>query len=103
GGAATSNGSAIAMRRNKLVNCVSPPIDDSQTAYYGKFMDTTVTDKPTIGAGSTVSVLTGTCSVSKPAYPRRFIDLYVSDPEGDAASDPQGLTYLATYEDNGSA
>jgi hypothetical protein len=103
GGAAPSNGSAFSMRKNSLVNCVNPPIDESQLTYFNKFMDASVTAKPVISAASTVSTLVGTCSSNKPPYNRILIDLYISDPEGDAAGDPQGKHYLATYEDNSGA
>jgi len=63
-------------------------------------MDTTTTAQPTISGSTTTTTLSGTCSVNKPNYPRILIDLYISDPEGDAASDPQGKTYLGTFEDN---
>jgi hypothetical protein len=103
GGGAPSNGSAFSMRRNQLVNCLTPPIDGSQLTYFNKFMDASVTAKPVISATSTTSTLVGTCSVSRPPYSRILFDLYVSDPEGDTASDPQGKTYLGTFEDNSGA
>jgi hypothetical protein len=100
-GSAAVNGSWISMRGNTLVNCANPPIAGSQLTFFGKFMDASVTAKPTIDPSSTVSTLKGTCSSNLPPYSRVYIDLYVSDPEGDAISDPQGKTYLGTFEDNG--
>jgi hypothetical protein len=93
------------MRGNELVNCVTPPVSGAQLTFFDKFMDASAVGsaKPVIAAGSTVNLLTGTCPTNNPAYSRVFIDLYISDPEGDAISDPQGKTYLATYEDNSPA
>jgi len=103
GGSAPVNGSWFSMRGNALVNCTTPPIAGSFLTYFDKFMDASMTAKPTIDPTSTVSLLKGTCSTNKPAYPRVYIDLYIADPEGDLRADPQGSSYLATFEDNGPA
>jgi hypothetical protein len=100
-GSAASNGSWVSARRNSFINCVNPIISGSQLTFYGKFMDASVTAKPTVDLTSTVSSLKGTCSTNLAPYSRVYIDLYVSDPEGDTAGDPQGKTYLGTFEDNG--
>jgi hypothetical protein len=102
GGSAPSNGSWLSMRRNTLVNCVEPPIFGNPLAYYDKFMEATLSDPhPVIAPSSTLSQLVGTCATNKAPYNRVFIDLYVADPEGDLATQPQGKTYLGTFEDNG--
>jgi hypothetical protein len=105
GGGAPANGSALSMRGNVLVNCATPPIPGTALTYFDKFMDATAagTAKPVISPVSTVSVLNGTCTSNKPPYTRVYIDLYIADPEGDTAGDPQGKTYLATFEDNSPA
>jgi hypothetical protein len=103
GGSAPSNESWLACRGNSLSNCLTPMISDLNTAYYGKFMDTSGgTAKPVITAATTTS-LSGTCQAPKPAFPDVYVDVYISDPGGDAAGDPQGLTYLGTYKVDGPA
>ena len=103
GGSAAANASWLSLRGNELVNCVAPAISPSQLAFWGKFMDvdTLGSARPVLEASSTVRSLVGTCPTNRAPYSHIILDVYVADPEGDIAADPQGKTYLKTFEDNG--
>jgi hypothetical protein len=109
----------VLMRGNSLTNTVTPngsrpPLGDGQTAADGQNLYTNFIDVsgpngtldiiPVIGGTTTASTLMGTCGkpVSAP-FNQLTVDLYESDPAGDAAGNPQGKTWRAAFVDNSAA
>ena len=109
----TTNSTWLSMRGNSLVNTMStsgttPPlgngsdIPDGQL-WYGNFMEAT-NPIPVIDTNSTATTLMGTCATAVGApFTNLIVDLYVSDPLGDAAGVPQGKTWLAAFVDSPAA
>jgi hypothetical protein len=111
----STNSTWFSMRGNSLVNTMSysgttPPLGngldefDGQS-WYGNFMNAT-NITPVIDTNSTATTLMGTCGTAVGApFTNLIVDLYVSDPLGDAAVPPipQGKTWLASFVDSPAA
>jgi hypothetical protein len=107
---ASTNATWLSMRGNSLVNTMSfsgttPPLGNGSDAFdgqnwYSSFMNP-LSIVPAIDTNSTATTLMGTCGspVGAP-FTNVIVDLYVSDPLGDAAGIPQGKTWLAAFVDN---
>jgi hypothetical protein len=103
----STNTTWLSMRGNSLVNTMSfsgttPPLGDGVDEadgqnWYGNFMSyTNIT--PVIATNSTATTLMGTCGAAVGApFTNVIVDLYLSDPLGDAAGIPQGKTWLAAF------
>jgi len=104
----------LSFRGNSLSNCVSwtlgtPPLGDGQTAAGGlniftNFIDVsgpngTLDIIPVIDAGTTTTILTGTCGKPLGApFTRLIVDIYVADSTSGAP--PQGQKWLGSFTDN---
>jgi len=104
---APDNDAWISMRGNTLVNNTAMPIDEGLGLnLYSKFIDTTAVNPitPVITAVATTS-LTGSCGIPLPGVASVVVDIYESDPQGDAATPPvpQGKVYRGSFTDNSAA
>jgi len=109
----STNSTWFSMRGNSLVNTTStsgttPPLgngldpSDGQD-WYDNFMNATNVT-PVINTNSTATTLMGTCGTPVGApFTNLIVDLYVSDPLGDAAGIPQGKTWLAAFAESPAA
>ncbi len=109
----STNSTWFSMRGNSLVNTMSvsgttPPLgngsDDSDgQSWYANFMNS-ASIIPVIDTSSTAATLMGTCGTPVGApFTNLIVDLYASDPLGDAAGIPQGKTWLAEFVDSAEA
>jgi hypothetical protein len=103
----STNSTWLSMRGNSLVNTMSisgttPPLGNGSDPadgqyWYDNFMSAT-NIIPVIDTNSTATTLMGTCGTAVGApFTNLIVDLYVSDPLGDAAGIPQGKTWLAAF------
>ena len=102
---APDNTAWILMRGNKHVHGgTTMPMDETAgDRTYTNFIDTAVSAITPVITSATTASLIGTCGTPKPAVTQIVVDVYASDPEGDTAGIPQGLTYLGSFTDNSAA
>ncbi len=102
---APTNTSWISMRGNTLINNTTLPLDTTVGLNtYNKFIDTAAANPITpVITSATTTTLIGSCGLPLAEVANVVIDVYVSDPEGDLASFPQGRRYLGSFTDNSAA
>jgi hypothetical protein len=109
----STNTTWLSMRGNSLVNTMSisgttPPLGDGLDPsdgqfWYDNFINATNVT-PVIDTNSTAAMLMGICGTPVGApFTNLVVDLYVSDPLGDAAGIPQGKTWLASFVESPAA
>jgi hypothetical protein len=105
-----TNTTWLSMRGNSLVNAgnyngttnTTPPLGNASDPsdgqlWYANFMNAT-NIIPVIDTNSTATTLTGTFGTPVGApFTNLIVDLYYSDPLGDAAGVPQGKTWLSQF------
>jgi len=103
----STNTTWFSMRGNSLINTTSvsgttPPLGDGSDPsdgqnWYANFM-TYTNIIPVIDTNSTATTLMGACATAVGApFTNLIVDLYLSDPLGDAAAIPQGKTWLSQF------